>query len=159
MTKGPWKETAGRAVIAKLTAEEIATENAVLTIKECYLQRYNDNAELVIVTAEFPKKGLRLNKTQANALRSLVAAGHLPDTYSEITESFEGWEGLALPVFKKVNEWIDKKGGGEVVEATKLYPCAPGMYDKAVREWPAIEGSEKPASRRGGARGGKSKAK
>lgn len=144
---GPWKETASRAILAKVRAESVEGDKIVLTLSGCHMQRYERDAALVLTFKEFPKAGMQLNKTQANALRALVAKGCLPNTYNEITEEFEGWDGLALPMYKQENEWTDKETG-EIVTAVKLYPCSPALYDKAILDWPKMKGSEPKATPR-----------
>lgn len=148
-SKSIFKETAGRAIMDKLTADEIKTENVCLTIESAFVQRFGNRgqeAQIVMVFKEFPKQGLRLNKTQANRLQALVGAGLLPDEFNEVTEQFEGWGGLPFPLVKQDTEYPD--ADGVVQTYKKLYPVAVSGYDKAVKSFPRI-GNEKqrPAAR------------
>jgi hypothetical protein len=145
MSKGPWKETAGREIMAKLESKAVDGDKVCLTIKRCFVQRIGTQVELVVEFREFEKKGMRCNKTQAAALQALVGHGSLPDNFNEVTEEF-AWDGLALPLFKKKVEYTDRETG-EVTEHIKLYPVSPALYDKAVLEYPRLS-KEPPKSGR-----------
>jgi hypothetical protein len=131
MSKNPWGGIAGEEIIAKLEAKDIASETVVLTIKRAFIETIYEkgtgevlDTKLVVEFDEFPKKGLKCNKTQGNAFRALVAAGKLPNDFNEVDESW-GWEGLSVPLYKK-----DVEYKGETFP--KLYPVSPSAFDSAL---------------------------
>lgn len=148
MSRGPWKEVAGRETVAKLQADKIEGDKVVLTIESCYMQRTDRDAWLVLTFKEFPGFGLNLNKTQAASVQALVGKKCLPDTFNDTTEEFEKWEGLPLPMYKRTNKYLDRETGEEI-EAVKLYACSPAQYDLAVTKWPKVKGGA-PVAPRGG---------
>lgn len=140
MSVNPFKEIAGREIVAKLKSEEIPHDKVVLTISRAYIQRIGRDVFLAVEFAEFPKKALHCNKTQGNAFQSLVGHGCLPSTFNEITEEF-GWEGLSVPLYKRTNTYTDK-GTGEYHEAEKLYPVSPAVFDKSLLDFPRLGNAE-----------------
>lgn len=157
MSRGPWKEVSGRRIAGRVKAVDVEGDKVLFTIKSCFLQRYGDrDVNLCIEVAEFPGKVIQCNKTQAASIQALVGHKLLPDSWNETLEEFEGWEGLALPMVKRVNEYVDRSTG-EVTEGEKLYAVPPSQYDKAVSTFPTIGKAEKP--RRTGNRNAKAGAK
>lgn len=152
MASGPWKETAGREVAAKLDFAEVngvaKSDEVTLTIKRCYVQRIGREAQLCIEFVEFAGKAMRCNKTQAAAIQSLVGHGHLPDTYNETMEEFIGWEGLSLPLFKKKIEWTDTQTG-EIQDHYKYYAVSPVTFDKSLVDFPRIGTSKANKAKKG----------
>lgn len=149
MKKGPWDNISSEAILDKLEAKDIETDQVTLTVQRAFVQTISDSRTgevkdefLCVEFKEFPKKGLRCNKTQAAGFRVLAAKRKLPSEFNDIDASFE-WEGHLVPLYKK-----DVAFEGEVYP--KLYPVAPGAFDRALLDFPRLgDAAKKKSTRRG----------
>ena len=137
MKKGPWEAIASEAIIDKLEAKDIEGSEVTLTVERAFIQTIPDTKTgevldefLCIEFREFPKKGLRCNKTQGAGFRALAAKGKLPSDFNDIDASFP-WEGHSVPLYKKEVAF-------EGVKYLKLYPVAPGAFDRALVDFPRL---------------------
>lgn len=143
MSSNPWDRVASEGILDKLKAEDISTEQVILTVQRASMKTIfaKVTGEVIdeyfsVEFAEFPKKELRCSKTQAASFRALAASGKLPNNFNAVDASFD-WEGLSIPMHKK-NVDFTEPGTKEVQTFVKLFAVAPGGFDKALVDFPRI---------------------
>ena len=162
MSSNPWKSIANEGILDKLEAKDIGTDTVLLTVSRAFIQTIPNKETgevldefLCIEFKEFPKKGLRCNKTMAASFRALQAAGKLQAGFNDIDASFP-WEGLTVPMYKKEVVY-DNRETGEQEKHLKLYAVAPSGFDKALAEFPRLGAAPVRRARPAAKKAGRSK--